>query len=428
MVNYGALLTLSLDGYMAINLESASLERNAKVTVTTEDGTAYDGTVSSTAGGTAVILITDDGPECAALCTVTDEDGTELGTGALYIHEPVSIMGFAGTVETVSVAENDSVKAGDTLLTLTDVSYSANYATLLSEREALETELMDLITIYREGGVFAHSEGTVTAVSKGTYQAAKVASSGSSMGSFSFGSTGSSPSSGAETTISYCPNETMELTISVDESDILSLTVGQQASVYISSLSEDAYEGLVTSVGTTGSSSSGVTSYSVTVQVKKVAGMLSGMTATAYVTIEGTDNALLIPVDALNETSTTAYVYTTYDEETDTLGGMVEVEIGLKNSRYVEIKSGLAEGDVVYYKEAQTNNRSFNFGGNMPGGFSGGGFSGGGFNFSDFSGGGMPSGGSMPGGFSGGGFSGGGSGNGGSGSGRSQGGTGRSGR
>jgi len=382
MVDKNALMVLSLDGYMAVDIETEALSRKDTVTVTTEDGTAYEGTVSSIAGNKAVILITDDGPENDAKVTVSDSEGTGLGTGNLYIHEQVTVIGFAGTVSTVDVEENQSVAAGDTLLTLTDVSYSANYATLLKERKELEEELQELLKVYREGGVYAHSSGTVTAVSEGKYAAAKTSSSSSAsmMGAsgFSFGSSAttasSSSSSGSDTTISYCPGEYMEVTISVDEADILSLTVGQEASVYISSLSEDAYAGTLTEVGNSGTSSNGVTSYTAVVQIEKQEGMLSGMTATAYVTIEGTDNALLIPAEALTETSTTAFVYTTYDEETDTLGGMVEVELGLQNSRYVEIRSGLEEGDTVYYKD-ETEENSFDFGGfggngNMPGGFS----------------------------------------------------------
>jgi len=418
MVGNNALMALSLDGYMAVNINSDSLSRRDSVTVTTEDGTEYTGTVSSTAGGTAVILVTDDGPAFGAEVTVKDSKGNELGTGSLYIHEQVTVTGFAGTVESIKVSENEKVEAGDTLLTLTDVSYSANYATLLSERETLEQELQDLLTVYREGGVYAHSAGNVTAISEGTYTEAKSTSSSSNSAFGSFGGMGgtstattSTSSSGSDTTFSICPNDTMVVSVSVDETDILSLSVGQEASVYINSLGDDAYSGTVAEVGTTGSSSNGVTSYTAVIRLDKAEGMLSGMSATAYVTIEGTDNALLIPVDALNETSTTAYVYTSYNEESDTLGDMVEVTIGLKNSKYVEIKSGLSEGETVYYKESASddNNGFGNFGGFSGGGMpSGGGFSGGGMpSGGDFSGGGFSGGGMPSGGFSGGGFSGG---------------------
>ena len=75
-------------------------------------------------------------------------------------------------------------------------------------------------------------------------------------------------------------------------------------------------------------------------------------------------------------------MYTSYDEETESYGGKVDVVVGLTNDNYAEIKSGLAEGDTVYYTEQET----FDFG-KMPGGNAFGGMSGGGN---------MPSGSNMP--------------------------------
>ena len=88
--------------------------------------------------------------------------------------------------------------------------------------------------------------------------------------------------------------------------------------------------------------------------------MLSGMSADVDVTIEGVENALLVPADAVRKTSATSYVYTAYDEETDTLGGMTEVTVGLSNGTQTEITSGLKEGDRVYYTPKE---KTFTFGG-----------------------------------------------------------------
>ena len=184
----------------------------------------------------------------------------------------------------------------------------------------------------------------------------------------------------------------MAITISVDEMDILSLSEGQEATVTIDSIGEDSYEGVVAEVNTTASSDSGVTSYSATIHIDKTEEMLSGMSASVVITIEGNDNALLIPVDALHQTSATAYVYTEYDESTGQFSGMQEVTIGLSNSNYVEITDGLSEGDTVYYttseEESPFGSNRMDFG-NMGGGMS----NGGGMPDSDS----MPGGGNMPG-------------------------------
>ena len=99
--------------------------------------------------------------------------------------------------------------------------------------------------------------------------------------------------------------------------------------------------------------------------------MLAGMSADVNIQIQGVENAVLVPVDAVHQTSAISYVYTSYDEETQEYSGMVEVTTGLWGDKYVEITSGLAEGDVVYYTEAQTFSFMFGGMGNMSGmGFS----------------------------------------------------------
>ena len=172
--------------------------------------------------------------------------------------------------------------------------------------------------------------------------------------------------------------------------------------VYISSISDDeAFDGTVTEISRSAStSSSGVTKYSAVVSVDKTDKMLSGMSASVYVTIQGKENALIIPVDALHQTSSTSYVYTSYDYENHEYGGRKEVTTGLSNSSYVEISSGLSEGDTVYYVEKEDNAfPDFGGMGGGPGGGDMGGFGGGsGGNMGGFGGGpGGGMGGGMPG-------------------------------
>ena len=157
----------------------------------------------------------------------------------------------------------------------------------------------------------------------------------------------------------------------------------------------ETFTGTVTGIDRAGTSSSGVTVYTAEVSIPKAVGMLAGMSASATISIEGVENALLVPADAVNRSSSGYYVYTSCDEESGTLGGMVEVTVGITNSNYAEILSGLGEGDTVYYIEKEDNSFSFampggdfggDFGGTPSGGMPSGGFPGG-------SGGGMPNGG-----------------------------------
>lgn len=342
MYSSGSLLLLSLDGYMAVDIETESLSAGDSVTVTLSDGTEVSGTVESSAGGTAVVLITDNGTDLGDSVTVTDSDGNTVGTGILYIHEQVKVTGYAGTVSAVSVSNNESVSAGDTLFTLTDTDTSVAYDSLLNEREELEEQLSTLIAIYQEGGICATISGTIESLSE--------TSSSSDM----------SGGSSTETTVAtIAPSTEMTVTISVDETDILSLEVGQTAAVTIDSIGEDSFSGTVTEISTTATSSSGVTAYSAVVTIEKTESMLAGMSASVVITIEGVEDALLIPIEALHQTSSTSYVYTEYDESTGEYSGMVEVTTGLSNSSYVEITDGLSEGDVVYYTESSDDSTDF---------------------------------------------------------------------
>ncbi|MCD8376129.1 MAG: HlyD family efflux transporter periplasmic adaptor subunit [Oscillospiraceae bacterium] len=382
MYEYGALMLLSLDGYLAVDVAWTDGAAGDSVTVTLSDGTEVTGTVEKNNAGTATVLLSDSAADYEDTVTVTDSDGNEVGEGTLYIHSQLAVTGYVGTVDAVDVSLDESVDAGDTLIELTDTSTSASYDALLKERSSLEEALNSLVVIYQEGGVYAPISGTVENLSEST-------DSGSSMAA--------GASSASYTTIAtIAGDESMEITLSVDESDILSLEVGQEASVTIESIGEDTYTGSVTAISTAASSSSGVTAYSVTVTLDKTEEMLSGMSASVVITIEGVENALLIPVDALHQTSSTSYVYTSYDESTGELGGMVEVTTGLSNSSYVEITSGLEEGDTVYYTTSSTEESDmsdfFSMGGMDMGGMSGGDSS---FDSSSMGGGNM--GGDMPG-------------------------------
>ena len=367
MVDYGGLAELSLDGYMAVDIETDALKEGDEVTVILSDGEEVEGSVERTVGSTATILVTDNGPAYDETVTVKTESGTQLGTGKLYIHNSLKVTGYAGTVNAVNAKLNQYVYATTTLFTLKETSTSASYDALLRSRSEKEETLLDLLQIQRNSGLTAPIAGSVYSVADLDDEDAE-----------------------EEITdiVVLSPDISMSVTISVDESDILALELDQQADITVSAVSDETLSGVVTEIDKTDSSGE----YTAVITLDKLEGMLPGMTASVDVRIEGVDDAILIPADALHQTSSGYYVYTSYDEETQEYGGKVDVVPGLSNSNYVEIKSGLNEGDTVYYteKESFTNPFGGGFGGGSGGGMpSFGGGSGGG--------GGMPSGG-MPGG------------------------------
>ena len=378
MYKYGALALLSLDGYMAVDIDADGLTAGDTLSAVTASGTALDATVSDITGSTATVLVSDAAVLCGESVTVYSADGTELGTGEAYIHDELKIVGYTGTVAYVSVTEGSAVGAGATLMTLSNTATGAEYNELLSQRSELEDTLKTLINIYNEGALCAEFGGTVIAVNAVTADEAKSASSTDTEDS-------------DEQSFTLSPDKTMSMSVTVDETEILSVSIGQSAEVSVDAIDGETFTGTVTGIDRAGTSSSGVTVYTAEVSIPKADGMLAGMSASATISIEGVENALLVPADAVNRSSSGYYVYTSCDEESGTLGGMVEVTVGITNSNYAEILSGLSEGDTVYYIEKEDNSFSFampggDFGGAPSGGMPSGDFPGGG-------GGGMPGGG-----------------------------------
>lgn len=159
----GALLLLSLDGLMAVDLE-ARAEVGQRVTVTLSDGTALEGTVESVSDGTATVTLSDETAPLDDSVTVTTKDGETLGTGNLYIHSRLRVAGAYGTVSQISVKENQQVSAGSALLTLKDTGHTAEYARLLNRRTELEDQMESLVRLSKDGILHADCGGIVSGV------------------------------------------------------------------------------------------------------------------------------------------------------------------------------------------------------------------------------------------------------------------------
>ncbi|MCR5089272.1 MAG: efflux RND transporter periplasmic adaptor subunit [Oscillospiraceae bacterium] len=257
----------------------------------------------------------------------------------------IRVTGLAGTIAQIYLQEGQQVYSGSVLFTLNDTYFSATYDSYVQQRQEKEELLLALIRINRDGAVLAPYNGSVSSVD--------------------YDEDADYSDTEAFSLVTLSPDFQMEVSISVDETDILSLDLGQQAQITVSSIGEDTYRGEVTEINKTATSSSGVTRYSAVITMSKEAEMLPGMTAKAVISITGVENALIIPAEALHQTSSSSYVYTSYDEELGTFGGLVEVEAGISNSESTEIISGLKEGDVVYYIESDDDPFAMFGGGNM---------------------------------------------------------------
>ena len=241
--------------------------------------------------------------------------------------------------------------------------------------------------------------------------------------------------------------------MNIDELDISNVKVGQKVDVTADAFEDQTFEGTVTKVSMEGTAANGVTYYPVTVTMTEYGDLLPGMNVTGVIILDEAEDALAIPVDALQRgnkvyvkdstTSKKAEASTqdvaaagddrpegTPDDRsegnatgqkstnkgTDENGksddqnakssnvpeGFHEVTVttGLTSDEYVEILSGdLSEGDEVYISQSSVSSSTDmlmpGMGGGDMGGGMGGGNPGGGSNRGGGMGGGMGGGGPM---------------------------------
>lgn len=183
----------------------------------------------------------------------------------------------------------------------------------------------------------------------------------------------------------------MKVTMRVDEYDISSVYVGQACQVTFTAL-EKTFDSTITHINRLSQSAGSVAYYTVTASVEVTEDVLPGMQVSVRIPREEATDVVLLKMDALSfDRDNSAFVYTK-----DEAGELQKtpVEVGVDNGNYVEIKSGLSEGDTVYVEAEADESASSGLsgllsglmGGNQPqfnpssgGSFGGGGFGGGNF-------------------------------------------------
>lgn len=234
-------------------------------------------------------------------------------------------------------------------------------------------------TPYTVGDASAYTQGDVVVIAyadDGTYQIVKTgnkaAVSGGGMGNLdlsglmggmpSFSFNFSMPSMGGgtssqtqlydlngDTLMTVTPQDTMTLTVSVDESDISSVKTGMTAEITVNALPDEVFEGEITKVAMSGSGNGGSSKFAVEITLPRQSDMLSGMSASAVISLYEKMDVLTLPAAALSEDGAKTIVYTALDQKTGEPANPVEVTTGLSDGETVEILSGLQSGDSVYY-------------------------------------------------------------------------------
>lgn len=152
------------------------------------------------------------------------------------------------------------------------------------------------------------------------------------------------------------------------EGDVVGIAVGQKVSLEFDALPDEAREGEVTHVapfGVVDPSGSSLTTYEVTISLPNPpVGLRAGMTAQASITTEERQGVVAAPVTALVPTDGGFIVRVQGEDGTIT---NVDVEVGIRGGYYVEIVSGLSEGDrVVTGSDGELPPTDTGFGGGPP--------------------------------------------------------------
>ena len=187
----------------------------------------------------------------------------------------------------------------------------------------------------------------------------------------------------------------LKIQITVDETDIHDVAVEQAVKITADAVTGE-FTGVVTKVGIDGTSSNGVTTYPVDIEVTEYGDLLPGMNVDCVIEVEKAEDVIAIPVQSLQR-GNKVYVKGDKKDENDTAPDgfySVDVVTGATDSMFIEIKDGLNEGDEICGAVKATGNEAVGqqeksgmmggmgaMGGGMPGGGmpgGGGGMSGGG--------------------------------------------------
>ena len=146
--------------------------------------------------------------------------------------------------------------------------------------------------------------------------------------------------------------------IGVSERDVVKLQVGQAVTFTADALDDASFTGVVEKININGTTVNGNTSYPVTVAVDGDGldlarqGLLPGMSVSANIIVENAGSVLTIPVNAVDRDGT---VLVALEGAVDESGMVVDpskserraVELGRNDADYIEVLSGLSEGEVV---------------------------------------------------------------------------------
>ena len=355
-----SVMLLTLD-FPAADAAGFAVGQTAEVTL---DGT-YEriaGTIRSVSGAdtlssgsllvrSVTIAVPNNGSLTAAQAATASVNGVSaLGSARLaYQKSQTLAAASAGTVAALCVQPGSAVGAGASVIQLASDSLTRQVETASDNLLSAELSVDDAENTMDNYTITAPISGTIIQ---------KNVQAGETVGG---DSTTAATAMCIIHDLSY-----LEMTLNVDELQILSMQVGQNVQIRADAIPDQTFNGVVTNVSSAGTTTSGTTTYPVTIRIDDYGQLLPGMNATAEIVVDSVQDALSIPNAAVIRGS---YVLVTADSPsaanavTDMTAPegyvYVRVRTGISDDDYIQVLEGLEEGDTVAYDASSVSSSSY---------------------------------------------------------------------
>ncbi len=288
-----------------------------------------------------------------------------------YINQQIVYAAQAGTVGTIQVQNGQKVNSGDLLVSLQDNTINQNnqLGDLKVQSAASSVALaQQTLADYK---IYSSIDGAITSLTLNV-----------------------GDNVNAEETIATVENTNqIQFEAPIDELDVPKLAVGQKVKVTMDALPETTttpLEGVVETIPYDGTATDGVATFNITIQITSPSDKLkSGMNANAEIEVNDVKNVLEVPVEAVTETNNKKYVWVKSSSKNSASKGKSKsssssnsyyanavkklITVGVNNTNYIQVTSGLSEGDVIILPQLQTADTSSSSSGGMGMGGGGGG-------------------------------------------------------
>lgn len=267
---------------------------------------------------------------------------SQHSSGVDYIYSATAIVAkVSGEISSVSYEVGDKATKGKTIAKINGEELENSLANQkITVKEALIT-LNDAKKAVSNLSIKAEQDGTVSSVSV-------------KEGDMATG-----------TLMKIVDYDNLNVVISVDELDINDIKVGQEANITSSLYEDETLAGAISDIAMEGSAQNGVTIFDVVISLDDSKDLKVGMSVDAEIILEESADVAMVPLAAVQKDDEGYFVYKTNqtDSVTDEILEQSKqyVQVGLSNTAYAEITSGLSVDDVVIYQSQTSSFSSSNF-------------------------------------------------------------------